>query len=103
MRISKRQITHEAEEATKELITLQRRVLAGEVVPNYEYNEVLKKTRMVRRGNWRVFEVQMTVEAQSDWSAGELKEHLQLIFEDSLLRRYTVKTKMTKGKGRRNL
>ncbi len=103
MRIGKRQITLDAEEATKELITLQRRVLAGEVVPNYEYNEVLKRARMVRRGNWRVFEVQMEVEAQSDWSAGELKEHLRLIFEDSLLRRYTIKTKLAKGKGRRNL
>lgn len=103
MRIDKRQITLDAEEATKELTNLQRRVLIGEVVPSYEYNEVLKKTRMVRRGNWRVFEVQMTVEAQSDWSAGELKDHLQLIFEDSLLRRYTIKTKLAKGKGRRNL
>lgn len=103
MQTDKRQMTLDAEEATKELITLQKRVLAGEIVPNYEYNEVLKRTRMVRRGNWRVFEVHLTVEAQSDWSAGELKDHLRLIFEDSLLRRYTIKTKMVKGKGRRNL
>ena len=99
MRIGKHRKTFDEEEATKELITLQRKVLAGEVVPNYEYNEVLKKSRMVKRGNWRVFEVQMVVEAQSDWSGRELKEHLQAILEDSLLRRYTVKAKPAKGQG----
>lgn len=102
MRINKRRKTLDEETATKELVTLQRKVLAGEVVPNYEYNEVLKRLRMVIRGNWRVFEVSMIVEAQSDWSVAELREHLQSILEDSLLRRYTVKTKLAKGQGRRN-
>jgi len=96
MRISKRRKTFDEEEATKELITLQKKVLAGEVVPNYEYNEVLKRSRMVRRGNWRVFEIQMTVEAQADWSVKEVKNHIKLVLDDSLLRRYTVKVKIGK-------
>ena len=93
MRINK---TVEVEDAFNELIVIQRKVLQGEPVPNYEYNEVLKRARAARRGNWRVFEVQMTVEAQSDWSVKEVKDHIKLVLDDSLLRRYTVKVRIGK-------
>ncbi len=83
--------TLEVEKAINELVVIQKKVLLGEPVPNYEYNEVLKKVRSARRGNWRVFEVHMLVEAQSDWSIKEVKDHIKLVLDDSLLRRYTVK------------
>lgn len=102
---SKRRIsTAEKEKAAlRELVTIQKKVLAGEPVPNLEYNKVLTKLRRLRRGNWRVFTVEMTVEAQSDWTTMELKEHLKLILEDSLLRRYSVKAHTVPGKGRKSL
>ena len=84
------------EEGIIELVAMQKKVLAGGIVPNFEYKTVLKKLRSFRRGNWRVFDVRLVVEAQSDWSVREVKEHLEVLFEDSLLRRYSIKVKVAK-------
>ncbi len=100
---TRKQQVAEEKKAYQELVTAQRKVLAGDAVPNFEYNKILSRLRKIRRGNWRTFEVEILAEAQSDWENKELREHIKTILEDSLLRRYSVKVRMTPGKGRRNL
>jgi len=95
---TRKQQVSEEKNAYQELVTAQRKVLAGDAVPNYEYNEILSRLRKIKRGNWRVFEVKLIVEAQSDWEKKELREHLEVVLEDSLLRRYSVKVKVSKKK-----
>lgn len=100
---TRKKVAAAEKKALTELLTMQRKVLAGESVPNFEYNKMLRGLRKIRRGNWRVFQVSMTVEAQSDWTIKEVREHLETVLENSLLRRYSAKVRTVEGKGSRSL